>query len=132
MNLNPHKDHNLSKMDHRTVDREQQLLQIEREAVANFSGLLDELQAALGFLRFGDYYGWRVLVIVHNKRTIRKYEQILNINIKEFFPEEGSQSSRSIGLNLAKKIGNFWKVVSGDIKIDDRRLLSEKILTKGT
>lgn len=125
MNTNPHKDHNLARMPERSIEREQQLLQIEREAVANFSGLLDELQAALGFLRFGDYYGWKVLVIVHNKRTIRKYEQILNINIKEFFPAEGSQSSRSIGLNLAKKIGNFWKVVSGDIKIEDRRLISD-------
>lgn len=125
MNTNPHKDQNLARMPNRTSEREQQLLQIEREAVANFSGSLDELQAALGFLRFGDYYGWRVLVIVHNKRTIRKYEQILNINIKEFFPAESSESSRSIGLNLAKKIGNFWKVVSGDIKIEDRRIISE-------
>lgn len=125
MNTNPFKDQNLARMPNRTNEREQQLLQIEREAVANFSGLLDELQAALGFLRFGDYYGWKVLVIVHNKRTIRKYEQILNINIKEFFPAEGSESSRSVGLNLAKKIGNFWKVVSGDIKIEDRRIISE-------
>lgn len=124
MNTNPHKDHNLALMPDRTSEREQELLKIERDAVANFSGSLDELQAALGFLRFGDYYGWRVLLIVHNKRTIRKYEQILNINIKEFFPDEGSQSSRSVGLNLAKKIGNFWKVVSGDIKIEDRRIIS--------
>lgn len=125
MNTNPFKDKNLALMPDRPMHREQELLQIEREAVANFSGSLDELQGALGFLRFGDYYGWRVLLIVHNKRTIRKYEQILNINIKEFFPDEGSQSSRSVGLNLAKKIGNFWKVVSGDIKIEDRRIISE-------
>ncbi len=127
MNTNPFKDKNLALMPDRPMHREQELLQIEREAVANFSGSLDELQGALGFLRFGDYYGWRVLLIVHNKRTIRKYEQILNINIKEFFPDEGSQSSRSVGLNLAKKIGNFWKVVSGDIKIEDRRIISEEI-----
>lgn len=125
MKANPQKNHNLAQMPERSKEREQELLRIEREAVANFSGSLDELQAALGFLRFGDYYGWRVLVIVHNKRTIRKFEQILNINVKEFFVEEGSQSSRSIGLHLAKKIGNFWKVVSGDIKIEDRRIISE-------
>ena len=26
-----------------------------------------------------------------------------------------------MGLDLAKQIGNFWQVVSGDIKVDNRR-----------
>lgn len=68
--------------------------------------------------------GWRVLVLIHNKRTIRKYEDILDINVREFFPAEASQSHRSVGYSIAKKIGNFWKAVSGDIKIDNRREIS--------
>ncbi|NNC54086.1 MAG: hypothetical protein HKO07_00035, partial [Pseudomonadales bacterium] len=90
-------------------------------AVANFSGSLEELEKALGMLIIGYHFGWKVLLLVHSKRTIRKYEKILEIDIKEFFPAEGSSANRSMGLDLAKQIGNFWQVVSGDIKVDNRR-----------
>ena len=115
---------NLQKMIPRTMDREAEFIKIEREAIANFSGVLDDLEAALGVLRMGDYVGWKLLVMIHNKRTIRKYEEILNIKVRELFPDEGSQTSRSNAYKLAKAIGNFWKVVSGDIKIDGRREIS--------
>ena len=123
---NPHKNANLLKMPPRKVDREADLVRIEREAVANFSGPLDDLSGALGMLRMGDHFGWRVLVLIHNKRTIRKYEEILNIKIREFFEEEGSQACRSMGYMFAKRLGNFWKAVSGDIKVENRREISQK------
>ena len=123
---NPHKRANLLKMPSRTVDREAELVRIEREAIANFSGQLDNLAGALGMLRMGDHFGWRVLVLIHNKRTIRKYEDILDINIRQFFDPEGSQSSRSMGYNVAKGLGNFWKAVSGDLKVENRREISQK------
>ena len=112
---------NLLKMNIRTPDREKQLTEIERDAIARFSGQLDDLESALGVLRMGDYWGWKVLVLIHNKRTIRKFEEILDIKVKEFFPEVGCQTNRSIAYVVAKKIGNFWKAVSGDIKIENRR-----------
>lgn len=107
----------------RTVDEASELEIIERKAIANFSGQIGELESALGVLRIGQHLGWRVLYLVHNKRTIKKYEEILDINFKEFFPEEGPSVDRSLGYTIVKKIGNFWKAVSGDIKIEDRRLL---------
>ena len=90
-------------------------------AVANFSGSLEELEKAVGMLMVGYHFGWKVLLLVHSKRTIKKYEAILDINIKEFFPAEGRSSKRSMGLDLDKQIGNFWQVVSGDIKVENRR-----------
>lgn len=125
MKSNPHKTRNLLKMPQRTVEREAEMISIEREAIANFSGQLDDLLAALGVLRMGDHFGWRVLVLIHNKRTIRKYEEILNIRVKEFFPAEGSQSHRSNGYTLATKLNSFWKAVSGDVKIENRRTIKE-------
>ncbi len=90
-------------------------------AVASFSGSLEELEKAIGMLMLGYHFGWKVLLLVHSKRTIRKYEKILGIDIKTFFPAEGPSAERSMGLDLAKKIGNFWQVVSGDIKVENRR-----------
>ena len=106
------------------MQTEQQILQInkiEREAIARFSGPLPELESAIGMLHMGSHFGWKVLVLVHSKRTIKKYEQILGISIREYFPEEGPSAERNNGLKIAKKLGNFWKAVSGDIKIDHKK-----------
>lgn len=103
-----------------TSVRKKELELLVRESVADFKGSFYDLEKAIGMLHMGDHFGWRVLVLVHNKRTIRKYEEILNINIKEFFPEEGAAAYRSVGLTAAKKIGNFWKVVSGEKKVANK------------
>ena len=125
MKPNPHKKGNLLKMPSRTLEREAELISKEREAFASFNGQFDDLELALGILRTGDYLGWRPLVLIHNKRTIRKIEEILDINIREFFEPEGLCAERSLGYKFAKKIGNFWKAVSGDIKIDQRREIGD-------
>lgn len=114
---------NKDRLFNRSLEQEAELSRIEREAIARFSGDITELEAALGVLRVGHHFGWRVLVLIHNKRTIRKYEEILAINVREFFPAEGPSHERSIGYGWAKQIGNFWKAVSGAIKIEDRRLI---------
>ncbi len=122
---NPHYAANLQKLASRDLARSAELEQVERHAFANFSGSLDELESALGMLRLGDHVGWKVLVLIHSKRTLRKYEDILGIRVREFFTPEGPGSDRSIGYKLVKKIGNFWKAVSGDQKIEGRRELGE-------
>ncbi|WP_300338725.1 hypothetical protein [Accumulibacter sp.] len=101
------------------VERIEELHAKEREAIASFTGQFDELEAALGMLHLGDHLGWKPLVLIHNKRTIRKYEEILGIDIREFFPPEGPSADRSLGYRIAKKLGNFWKAVSGEIKDDE-------------
>ncbi len=98
-----------------------QLSEIQENAIAGFTGQLDELESALGMLTMGHHFGWKVLYLIHSKKTIRKYEDILGIKIRDIFPEKGPSSYRSYGLNIAERIGNFWKVAGGDIKIPDRR-----------
>jgi hypothetical protein len=121
MNKIPKYEENLAKMMVRSVEESAELERIEREAIANFKGQLPDLEAALGILRIGSHLGWRVLALIHNKRTLRKYEEILDIKFKEFFPDEGPSHERSFGYMAAKKLGNFWKAVSGEIKIDRKK-----------
>jgi hypothetical protein len=109
-------------------ERIEQLHDIERQAFAKFTGQFDELEAALGMLHLGDHIGWKPLVLIHNKRTIRKYEEILGITIREFFPEEGPSAHRSIGYTIAKKIGNFWKAVSGEIKNEELKAQRREVV----
>jgi predicted regulator of amino acid metabolism with ACT domain len=116
---------NLDKLAKLTVAQAAELERIERDAVADFRGIFDDLEKAIGMLRIGHHLGWKVLVLIHNKRTIKKYEKILNIKIRDIFPEEGPSADRSIGYKVAQKLGNFWKAVSGDIKIEQRRDIDE-------
>jgi len=124
MTDSPYFKKNIDRTVERSVERTAELECIEREAIANFKGQLPELSSAIGMLRMGDHFGWRVLYLIHSKKTIRKYENILNIKIKSFFPEVGPSADRSLGYKIAKGLSNFWKVVSGEIKIDNKREIS--------
>lgn len=100
------------------------LVKTIEDAAIKFKGQFDELESALGMLVLGRLVGWKVLLLIHNKRTIRKYEEILEISIRSDFPEEGPLAGKSIGLDVVKKLGKFWKAVSGEEKIEARRELA--------
>ena len=102
-------------------ERAELLVAIINNAIDRFEGSFDELERAIGMLMMGDYVGWKVLVILHSKTTLKKYEQILGITVREFFVPEGPIAARSNGYRLAVSIGKFWKVVSGDEPVADRR-----------
>ena len=108
--------HKLAPYDRNRVD---QLHEIEAKAIASFTGTFDELEAAIGLLRIGDHLGWRPLVLIHNKRTLKKYEEVLDIDLRTFFPEVGPSAERSMGYVIAKKLGNFWKAVNGEVKDEE-------------
>ena len=88
---------------------------------------IDELESALGMYLVGFHFGWRVLYLVHSKRTIAKYEGILGIRINEVFPEYGPDADRTNALKVIQSVSNFWKLVSGDekttLKVDKRSLV---------
>jgi hypothetical protein len=111
----------LSKMRPLSAEKLLELQAIELHAISSYRGGVDELESALGFLKLGFQIGWRPLAIMHSKKTFRKYEEILEIDAKQLFEPETPASDRSMGYAIAKTLSNFWKVVSGDIKIDNRR-----------
>ena len=101
-----------------TPEEAQKMAELFDHAVHTFKGGIDELESAIGMYFLGRHMGWKVLHLVHSKKTIKKYEEILGISIREAFPEEGPESSRSMGYTIAKTFSNFWKVVSGEEKVD--------------
>lgn len=75
----------------------------------------------------GRHVGWKVLYLIHTKRTIARYEEILGINVREEFAPEAADADRSLAWRIAKNVSNFWKVVSGEEKLglerEERRTL---------
>lgn len=116
--------HNLKRLKPLSAEKLKQFQEIELHAIAKFVGQLDELESALGFLRMGFQFGWKVLAIIHSKRTFKKYEQILGINAREIFPEDTPSSERCVGYSLAVKLSNFWKIVNGEEHVENKRQLT--------
>lgn len=113
-----------TKLDPVTPDQAKQFIDVIDKACLEFSGTADELESAIGMYMIGRHYGWKVLLLVHNKNTIRKYEKILGIDVRKQFNETGPLSEFSRGYQIVQTLGNFWKAVSGDVKLgEDRRKL---------
>ena len=93
------------------------MIEVFQGAIKRFSGSFDDLEAALGMYVLGLYLGWKVLALMHTKKTISKYEAILDIEIRDEFNERGSESDRSVALEVADKFSNFWKLVSGELNL---------------
>lgn len=88
---------------------------------------IDEIESALGMYLIGFHYGWKVLHLVHSKRTIAKYERLLGIKVREAFDEFGADADRTNAYKIIQSATSFWKLVSGDekapIQLDKRTLI---------
>ena len=90
---------------------------------------IDELEPALGMYMVGFHFGWKVLHLVHSKKTIKKYEEILGIKITEVFEPVGPDADRTNAHKIITTVSNFWKAVSGEEKLPpgiDKRGMADK------
>jgi hypothetical protein len=78
-----------------------------------FKGDLTQLERAVGALIVGRKFGWKPMLLMHDRKTIEKYEKILDVDFKTL-PEEGECANKSIGWIAAKKVASFWKAVKGE------------------
>ena len=92
---------------------ERDLLKELDVVIADFRGDVTELEHAVGALIVGRHLGWKPLLLVHDKKTLRKYEAILDVNFRDELPEVGALGERLRAYKIAKKVGNFWKAVRG-------------------
>lgn len=104
-----------------TPEEAKRLVDLVDNAIYEFEGNVDHLESAIGMLFLGRYVGWKPLVLVHNKNTVRRNEKILGIEFRKFFAEETPRSEKLFAYKIAKAVGEFWKFVSGDKKIEGRK-----------
>ena len=94
---------------------DKQLLAAIDQAIENFKGDSSILMSAIGACYFGRRVGWKPLLLMHDKRTLAKYEKILGLNFRELMPEEGELAEKSLAWRASKNVTNFWKAVKGEI-----------------
>jgi hypothetical protein len=95
--------------------KDQELGAIASKAALHFRGDARQLESAIGAMFVAHHYGWKVVYLVHDIRTVRKYEKILGVNFKDSMPEAGARASRSVAYVAAQKVSSFWKAVKGEI-----------------
>lgn len=94
------------------------------KALDDFQGLGTTMESAVGALVMGQYFGWRVLKLLHNPGTYRRYEKVLGIEFKDHCPpitEIGKK--KSTGYAITEAIGSFWAVIMGKRKVTDKGMI---------
>ena len=94
---------------------EKQLVAFIDKAIERFDGQCNDIEGAIGVLLFGRRLGWKPLFLMHDKKKIKKYEDILGISLRDELDEEGDKAAKSVAWSAAKKVTNFWKAVTGNI-----------------
>lgn len=91
-----------------------------------YKGDLTHLERAIGVYFVGRRMGWKILFIMHDKKTLKRYEDILQIQFKEEFKDFEDQAERTNIYKVLKKVSNFWKAVSGAISIDRSPVIGKR------
>lgn len=85
------------------------------KVIETYSGDAKELEQAIGVWILGRRFGWRVILLIHDRKTLAKYEKILGIEFRNELPEIGDLAEKSVAWKAVKKVSNFWKAVRGEI-----------------
>src|ERR1700733_11802545 len=82
--------------------------------IEKFKGDLTQLERAIGALMVGRQFGWKILLLAHDRKTVAKYGEILGLDFKAELPKVGALAHKSIGWAAAQKVASFWKAVKGE------------------
>jgi len=102
------------------------IAKIERVST-EFTGQMDDLQAAVGMLSVGRLYGWRVMRLTSSTRHWAVACRLFG-DLKEILPERGVLAHKSRGLEIVDKAGGYWDVISGRGSRDALPLHERKML----
>lgn len=85
------------------------------ERVRKFKGYIPDLERAIGALFVGRQMGWKVLLLIHDRKTIKGYEDIVGLEFREpNMPDVGKYAYKSIAWTAVQKVASFWKAVKGE------------------
>jgi len=84
------------------------------EILKTYKGDITILERAIGAYFIGRRVGWKVMYVLHDVKTLRKYEKILGVNFREEFEEYEDLSTRTRAYQAIQLISNFWKAIKGE------------------
>ena len=106
------------------IDRDELNQRIERYC-EDFQGQSTDLYAVVGAAVVGRLFGWRFVRLTSSRRVWR-FLTLAFGDPKEWMPEYGRLSRKSVGLKIVEKLGDFWDFINGvtprdDLSVHDRK-----------
>jgi hypothetical protein len=96
---------------------------IIKDSLRDYSGDISIFESAVGALFLGICVGWRPLFIIHNQKTIKRYESILNVKFRDYMEPTTDLSDKSQGYNVVETLGDFWAGVRGSVPVEGRNVI---------
>src|SRR5208282_1103972 len=94
------------------------------KSIKTFHGDGTILEGAWGALLVGTQFGWKVSFLMHNQSTIKRYEGIIGVKVRDVCPETTKLSSRNYGYKIASTLSSIWKAIRGEESIPDRNMFA--------
>jgi len=94
---------------------ERQIIELFDRAIESYRGDSRELARLIGQYMIARRMGWKVFLLMTDKRTFKQMEEHLGIDPREEFPAEGDLARRSVAWKAVSAVSNFWKAVKGEI-----------------
>ena len=94
-----------------------EIVQTIDKAVETYTGDAKQLELAIGAWFIGQHFGWRALYLMHDRKTMKRAQDILGVDFQRDLPEQGPRADKSAAWLLfhKKDLKAFWKVVKGEI-----------------
>lgn len=99
----------------KTINTNHDLVEHFDKITKEFQGQINELESAIGFFMVARQFGWKPLLLIHDKNTIKKYEKILQLNFRDELEAVGPYAEKSVAYSAVLKIKSFWKAVKGEV-----------------
>lgn len=97
--------------------KDSELIKHFDKAMEGFRGQAQTLESAIGAYVVGRRFGWKVLYLIHDKRTLKKFEAVLGLSFRNELQDYGDLAEKSVAFGLVQSVSNFWKAVSGEAKV---------------
>jgi len=115
---------------------DQELVSAIAKAVEKYKGYVPSLEGAIGALFVGKTMGWEVLLLMHNRSTLNKFQKILEIDFQDQMKDRTDFSRKSFAWVWSEKMNNFWKLAKGEIGYSKRSQIhdsdvSDSMASKG-
>ncbi|MDX2145437.1 MAG: hypothetical protein SFV19_18945 [Rhodospirillaceae bacterium] len=105
--------------------KEAQSIEVLRKidkAYEAYTGDLPLFSRAVGAYFVGRRVGWKILYIIHDTKTLKKYEACLGIRFREVLNEFEDRSHKTNAYKALKLVTNFWKFVKGETDVEKSAL----------
>lgn len=76
--------------------REKRLVEIIDKAIKDFHGNSQRLSNTIGYLMLDRKFGWRVMLLMYGRKSIKDYEKIPGVDSRIIFPEHSPLKNNSM------------------------------------